>query len=369
VTSSENCEEIRREWQELFAAAPDACVFQSAEWSFTWLKHLHEAVELAVVIVRDGKNLVGLGPFVASQRLGKSQVEPFGHDQYGYSGLLLRDRREDVVVAMAAKLAAQYPDAIFHLPYFAAGDFAIDNLAAYLQATGWKEARWPRNVCHFVPGEGGYEGLLARMPRKSKYNMKRERQKLEDNYLVEVRCYRGQAVNGDMVDQVASIQQRSWLARRGQEALNSSFFGEVIPALARAGHAEIWILYLNSVPVAFVLNYISKKVIHCAYIGFDEKFAAFSPGKCLMADCLERVLASGTVDYDFMFGDGEYKRFWSNRTKYVFRAVYYRGVLGCLLSWMPHRLHGRLSRYKWLKKWVNRTRSNTIIRRITTFSH
>jgi CelD/BcsL family acetyltransferase involved in cellulose biosynthesis len=75
-----------------------------------------------------------------------------------------------------------------------------------------------------------------------------------------------------------------------------------------------------------------------------------------MMDNLQNVLDRGITVYDFLYGEGEYKRFWANRTKYVCRAVCSKGCLASMASWLPHRLHGTFAKYQRLRRLVGKFR-------------
>jgi CelD/BcsL family acetyltransferase involved in cellulose biosynthesis len=216
-------------------------------------------------------------------------------------------------------------------------------------ATGWHEKRWQRNISHSIWEENGFTSYFANKSRKSRYNIKKEMSRLEENGHLVVTQFRRGEINEKIINRIAEIQKKGWLIRLGVERINSSFQKEIIKSLAEDNLSEVFILSKGSKDIAYILNYYDKTNSYCISIGFDEEYESLSPGKVLMANCIRYILDRGIKDYDFLLGDGEYKRFWGNRTKIILCSICFKGFGGWILSWYPYRIHGFLREYKFAK--------------------
>jgi len=351
LRTREEFENLRRDWELLFDRTSGCYVYQSFLFNFIWWKHFAKTEELAIITVREANTLVGLAPLMTRNRLGVPQIEPIASDQYAFFGLLIPDGRDDIAQAIGRKLVEAFPKGLLHIPYYGAGDRTVELVLADLTANGWHKRCWVRNVCHYIWETGGFDSYFSKKSQKARYNFNREQRILDKSGFNVYSHYACSPSDVGVVDRIARLQRKSWLARRGQESLDSPFYRELIPAIG-----EVFFLSSNHEDIGFILNLRSPGCTHCAYIGFDEKFSALSPGKVLMGHCIQRLLDRGEKVYDFGFGEGEYKRFWANRTKYVLRGVCYRGLRGWILSWIPHRLHGVLSKSAVLRSLLNRAR-------------
>lgn len=358
ITTHEEFEKLNSEWTQLFNSCTNPVIFQSYVWNYVWWKYYGQSFQLAIVVVREKDKVVGIGPFMMKKRLGVPEIEPIGGSNQGaYFGLLSEDdSRDDIAEIIAAKLATSFPEGIIHIPYYAAGNVSMDVFLSSLIAMGWAERRWVRNISHYVYQREGFNGFLSVKSRSARHNLKYERKRLENAGKMSIARFQGYDINETIVERIAAIQRKSWLYRRGQILLNGSYYKELIPALAGTNSAEIFLLSLDEEDVAFVMNFCSGKDNYCEFIGFDEKYKNLSPGKVLMADCVRQILDRGDVVLDFLFGDGDYKKFWGNRTRRILRSVTYKGFQGWLLSWFPHRLHGSLSQYNMLRHLLGRIR-------------
>lgn len=356
ITTDEQFEALREDWNRLFQQDEHSIVFQSYAWCRTCWAHQDRSAQLAIVVIYENGQMIGIAPLMAKRRFpGVSQIEPLDCGQLAYFRPIAPEGRDDVAEAMALALASAFPAGVVHIPYYDAGDRGTNVLLATLATLGWGKASWPRNISHYIHQPGGYAQYLALKSSKSRNNLKRWRKKLEEQGQVRIERFSGNWKDEHAVERMAAIQQRSWLIRRGQHPINSPFNREMILALGEEDLAEVFLLSIDHVDVAYILNLCTPALSLLYYLAFDERFAALTPGKVLLEDCIETTLNRGVASYDFLFGEGEYKRFWANRTRCVMRAVGYKGLRGWLAAWLPHRLHGTLARRAWLRRWVSHT--------------
>jgi CelD/BcsL family acetyltransferase involved in cellulose biosynthesis len=349
VTTTANMEALKNQWERLSDSTRSTTLFQGFAWNYAWWKIFGNNYSLSIITVYEEGVLVGLAPFTVQLRFGVPHIQPIGANQYAYFGLLVETGRQDVVQAIADKIRQLYPCGLIHFPYYNMDDFGVSTLGGALNGLGWREVRWRRHISHFIYEPKGYESYEGTKSSKSRSNLKRARKRLEAQDAVTVTHHRGSEVDDQVVQRMARIQKISWLARRDVPNVDSAPFRFFISALAKAGMAEVFLLRLGERDIAFILNYCWRESSYCISIGFDETLEHLSPGKILMNACVQTILERGVNIYDFFFGDAEYKRFWANRTTLVFRSVYYRGFRSYLLSWFPHRLHGRLKKYEKLR--------------------
>lgn len=348
--------QLRGEWNKLYEKSERACIFQSFTWNYTWWKHFGKGRELAILCIRENGELVGIAPMMVKRFLGVQIIEPIGLHEHLYFGFVDDRLRDDVPEALAQTIGEIVSQGVIHIPYVAAGSSEVDVFSSSLLALGWAEVRWVRAGSHYLVEEGSFDNYLAKKSRKARYNLKREAEKLEKTGKVRISEYAGKDLTEEIVQRAGKVQKRSWLWKRGQEAIDNAFYREVIPTLGMEQAAEMFFLSIEGKDSAYVLNFKSKGKNYCMFIGFDEEYVELSPGKALMSACLEKVLNRGDNVYDFLYGDGEYKRFWSNRTRRIMRVVIYKGIGGWTASWIPYRLHGKLAKYRVLKTLVGKAR-------------
>jgi CelD/BcsL family acetyltransferase involved in cellulose biosynthesis len=356
ITSIEQFKNLSQEWNSLFNSCNNLSVFQTFTWNYVWFKHYGVGKELSIFTIRENNTLVGIAPFMVKSRLGCKEFEPIcGEYHYNFS-LIMDCHRDDVATAIALKFSERFPKGVLHIPYFLPDDNSLNVFMAALNTEGWNGARWTRNISYYISEINGFNNYMSYKSRKSRYNLKRERTRLEEEGLINLTHSYLDDLTDKLVERIGKIQEKSWLSRRGQESLAEPFFKEVIPALAKNNHAEIFLYEQNGEDIAYIFNLYSGNTCYCFFIGFIETKKHLSPGKSLMMDNLQKVLDRGITVYDFLYGEGEYKRFWANRIKFACRSVCYKGFRGWVLSWIPHRLHGSLAKYDQLRHIVSLVR-------------
>ncbi len=352
---------LAEDWGMLFSSCPGSGPFQSFIWNQVTWRHCSAGASLAVITVREKGRLVGVGPFVARRRLGVEHIFPIGFDQFAYLGPLVLPGRDDVAQAIATAFAERFPHGLLHIPYFQCRDEGLAVMLARLSTLGWGSCSWARNVCHYLCETEGYEKFLATKSSKARYNLKRERKKLEEAGTVEIRLCQGDEINEQVVERVAAIQKRSWLFRRGQEPLGSPYYRELLPSMGKLRLADVYLMTLGGKDIAFVLNYHSGRENICSCVGFDEAFAQLSPGKVMMNSVVQTILDRGDHVLDFLFGDAEYKQFWASRSRYAMELVAWKGLPAHVQSWFPARLRAWVKRHprttgvlKSVRRWLHR---------------
>ncbi len=356
VTDQAVFEALADDWGGLFDSCPTLTPFQSFVWNQVWWRHSRGVYSLAVITVREKGKLVGVGPFVTECRLGIERIYPIGFDQFAYLGPLVLAGRDDVAQAIATAFAARFPRGLLHIPYFQCRDESLAVMLVRLNTLGWSSCSWARNICHYLCETQGYEKLLATKSGKARYNLKRERRKLEEIGPVEIRLYQGAELDEQVVERVAAIQKRSWLFRRGQEPLGSPYYRELLPALGRLHLADVYLMTHGGKDVAFVLNFRKDRENICSCVGFDEALAQLSPGKILMNSVAKTILDRGDHVLDFLFGDAEYKQFWASRSKFAMELVVWKGVAANVHSWFPARLRAWVKCFPQVKEVLKQLR-------------
>ena len=129
------------------------------------------------------------------------------------------------------------------------------------------------------------------------------------------------------------VEQRSWKSTSGRAVMHEpralGFYCRLMSALAADGYARLSFLEVAGQPAAFEYGFAAKGVYFCPKVGYDEAFAALSPGQLIRAMLFERFATDGAcrlVDFSGPLVDATSK--WATRDQYVGRLLAGRGLLG-----------------------------------------
>lgn len=173
----------------------------------------------------------------------------------------------------------------------------------------WQTEPQPRFRIQFPPTADDYWKTFS---SKSRYNLRRQDRRMEETSLV---CYTTPAEVGKFLEQAALVSRNSWQQKRiGTRIRNDEQERRFLKAVANDGHWQSYILFQRGVPAAFLLGMRDQKTFYYEEIGYDAKYAEYSPGTVLLFKVIHHLYETKRVDwFDFGFGDAPYKRLFANQ--------------------------------------------------------
>jgi CelD/BcsL family acetyltransferase involved in cellulose biosynthesis len=103
------------------------------------------------------------------------------------------------------------------------------------------------------------------------------------------------------------------------DAALKQFHREVASEFLDAGMLRLYVLYLDSRPIAAWYGFESNKRVYYYLGGFDPEFQKFSPGTILIGHAIKEAIAGGARELDFLRGTERYKYSWGGRDRPTYR--------------------------------------------------
>jgi len=181
----------------------------------------------------------------------------------------------------------------------------------------------------------------------------------------------------DYLVQAHEISKHSWQTELlGLRVQNDEREMALLTTLASQGALRSYVLWQGDVPVSFCFGTQHNGVFMYEEVAYDRRHAEASPGQVLVLQMLDDLLAyDAPREFDFGFGDAEYKRQFGNRTshsgplwllrpglKSALITSYINGRRGLvqglrgmlvkagLLSWVKQRLKGGAKKSEGLRE-------------------
>ena len=161
--------------------------------------------------------------------------------------------------------------------------------------------------CPVIDLPASWEAFLATLSGKDRHELRRKLRRADDAG-ARVEVARTPAGIAAFMDSFLDLHRKSKVGKaRFMDARMEGFFREVGTALAGAGWAALWVLWVEERPVAtlFCLEYGGTVGLYNS--GFDPEARALSPGVVLIARTIEDAIQRGFRRYDFLRGDEPYK--------------------------------------------------------------
>lgn len=160
-----------------------------------------------------------------------------------------------------------------------------------------------------------FDAYLAGFSAKSRSTCRRKLRKLAERSggALDVRCYRSEEEIGLFHAEARLLSARTYQERLldaglpdGPEAVTE------MRALARAGRARGWLLFLDGAAIAYLYAPAEGSTLIYAHLGHDPDFADLSPGTVLQLEAMRQLMAEKSFAlFDFTEGEGQHKRLFA----------------------------------------------------------
>lgn len=159
---------------------------------------------------------------------------------------------------------------------------------------------------------GSFDSYLDGFSAKSRSSLLRKSRKLakENGDVLDVRRCPGDLGADDFYALARAVSSTTYQERLLEAGLPA---GE--EALAELRHRAQtdgmrgWLLFLHGEPIAYLHAPAEEDTLIYAYLGYDPRFAALSPGTVLQLEAMRQLMEEGRFRlFDFTEGDGQHKR-------------------------------------------------------------
>ncbi|HET8948354.1 MAG TPA: GNAT family N-acetyltransferase [Candidatus Polarisedimenticolia bacterium] len=332
VTDGESFRRLRGEWTELLASSPSDTVFLTWEWLHTWWEHCAGPRRLALLAVRDGKDLIALAPLAVrppqSSRLSFTRrLEFLGTGAAGsdYLDLIVREGEEDRAVP-AIEEALERVDAAIDLAQTRAGALA-ERLAGSLQQRGWWLRRTVTNACPFIPLSGlSWSSYLQGLGPSHRANLNRRVRTLTRDHDVAFEAAGTEPERRRAFEALVALHnaRRAELGSDAFDRPGRVAFHDRFSALAlEQGWLRLFVLRLDGQPVASLYGLRYRDVFSFYQSGFDPSWAHLSVGLVTMGWSIRQAIDEGASEFDFLHGEESYKSLWTQTRRPLGRLEIY----------------------------------------------
>lgn len=280
-------EELRPEWSELHARCTRATPFQSPEWLIPWTRHLFGGGEIWALALRDAGELVGFAPLFC-WGIGRRFVSFLGAGISDYGDVLFAPGREGECVAAVWRF--------------------LDRMRDRWDALDLQEVRGGSELLQGRVGEpcavcpvldlGTYPDS---MDRKHRTDLRRAQNKLQARNL---------RFSSTGIDEFLPLYEARW-----------GKMDDPLQRFHREAGGEFHLLEIDGAPAAAIYGLNAARTIYCYLSGYDPLMAKLSPGAVLLGRVIERALARGFREVDFLRKPEAYKYLWGARDRINYKLV------------------------------------------------
>ncbi len=302
--SIEQFREHRAAWDDLWLRSTVVSPAARSGPLMAWLEHFAASGWIQVFAVRRGQDLVGALPLVSSRYRGVLPVAGLPRNSWCYAGELLLEPHDENTAACELILDACRAT---RMPLLRLENIPLSapHWRTFLAVLDKQQTRLTRKHT-FTVGTievgGDWEAFQNRCSRNHRKKMKRRGRRLQRIGDVEFNVYDRLAVEevAPLLHRGFKVEHRSWKGAARSSVLAAEglfdFFCLQAEALAAQGHLCLSFLSCGGEPIAFEYGWLAKNTYFSCKVGYDDRFARYSPGNVLLWRLLEYFHGVAQVD-------------------------------------------------------------------------
>lgn len=301
-----NDPELGRQWDQLHADCPNATPFHGRVWQKALHDHLASNA-YRLILIYDGSQLKAA---MAMRINAEGFLETVGEDVSDYLEPLIHpsDRRR-CWGALLAYLRDRWDRRLkgVHFHNFRPHSPCLEILPSTADEQGFDCIRLSaQNTAHIVTGQTweAYQDSLHAHQRKE---LRRKLKKARTAGAQLIRCDDPAEIERRMPDAMKMMASHHRSKRRAVRGILDSFLTPAAGALAQAGSLHLHWLMIGADPAAVLIILPTPAGPMLWNCGYDERFAAISPGITTFALTIQHAIDQRFTKVDLLRGPEPYK--------------------------------------------------------------
>ncbi|HET9129927.1 MAG TPA: GNAT family N-acetyltransferase [Terriglobia bacterium] len=322
ITDLSHLENIAEEWNDL------ARQFDSPLLQFEWFKASIVAFSSrqspSVVVVKNDNRIEAIAPVTSVGSTGFRKMEILGASELREPTGLLYRNEQALRELLEGMLAAKEPLLLARM----GSDSAETRLLGELSRR-WKALRLEQtSATPWIPLTGCWEEYERSISPSRRSSLRRARRRAEALGTAVTEILSPQIHQLDSwLEDLFAVEAAGWKGREGTamkaRASLRKFFSLYTLSAARTGKARLCFLRMNGKPIAALLGVIHAERFWVLKIGYDEQWAACSPGIILMHDVLRWSFDQNLKAFEFLGSNEAWLHIWTDHVHtYATQWVY-----------------------------------------------
>lgn len=366
ISDEQRLAELQPAWDSLWRSAQPSSFFLTYDWMRCSWDELKAENKLRVFVGWDEDRPRLVAPLMRSRRSERGVPARWltfiEHPEAQVADVLYPAKEEGShgLSALLQHLQQECKDwDVLALDKLPADSPTIDHLRNALASSGPHWAMQPSHEAYYISLQGTWEDyLISRSPRfrKTLRNIVNRVERV--GATVRVNRYVGAALDSQVLQKLFSVSDSSWKLGDGiamtSKKQRMRFFEDIVSNPRQQNFIQIWLLEVDSMPIASETQVIDGPTVYAIRSDYDEKYAEASPGVYLQMEILKQLFAGPYGGYNFGVGLNSYKARWTeDRLSLLKFKAYNTNLYGRLLRRIHHYDPESLQRIPGLKSLHN----------------
>jgi CelD/BcsL family acetyltransferase involved in cellulose biosynthesis len=314
---------LRDRWNDCLNVSLDNNVFSTWEWLSTWWKHFGKGKQLIILFIEDKNEILAIAPFVHSRHrfLGIGNLKKIsfvGSPDSDYNSFILKEKK-----VMFLELILDYLNRYIDWDYLELKDVPESSATMDLlrsmplkkQYKHWEIRQ--SSLCPYVSLPKSMDAFVKGLGRSRRKNLRKYSQKLEEEYLVELKKYDEIGSVEEAMETFFQLHQMRWKSKGELGAFNKPIFRDfhidVARCFAEKGWLKLNFLTVNNEPISAKYGFEYNQKVYSYLSGWNPKYSQCMIGSLATMYDIQRSIQKGLKEYDLMRGSEAYKGIWTTK--------------------------------------------------------
>lgn len=327
-------------WDRFLAGSSADSFFLRHDWLSLWWKNFSAGKTSLVLEVVDGAEgkTIGFAPFCITKEtahgvLPLREVSFMGREKVtgDYLDFIAEPGRETEVVSLCLKWLMDHADRwdTLRISDMLESSPTHRILAGAAPSLELELAPMPGQVCPYRPLPATWDLFMAECSANLRSNLRRREKKLlaMGAKFVEVK---GDAIPAAL-DAMFELHGARWETRGKTgnfvDPRVRAFHHALAPKLERDGKLGLWTIEHEGKTVAAIYGFRHRTSFLYYQAGFDPAYADHGVGLALMGHAIKQSIAAGMSEFDYLRGEEDYKRRWTDLSRQTLTTMVLRPSL------------------------------------------
>lgn len=322
LTSWQELESIRPDWERILQENRDLSIFCTPEWLGAWWKAYGKGKQLKVLTFLNQRGeLLGLALLYAQEpnsdataRFTKLLLVGDGtHDSDNLDLIFQTEYVHACSNALLSWLDGHRDWDVCQLNTLNEESRAVTELQTALKRWKWPtlQSVRPRSAIRLP---GSWEEYKIQLSKKYARGLERTSRDVSSRYATRAyRCATKEEV-AQGLETLFNLHQKRWQSKSQPGAFAADarreFYKELSLNLMRRGWLELWMLRLNENAVAVHFSFRYGNTVYHLQEGVDPDYLEQRVGVVLRIHVLQQLIKEGVSQYDFLGGTDTHKKLW-----------------------------------------------------------
>lgn len=345
ITEINSFESLRKEWDSLLASSSTQDAFLTWEWFYAWLKSYGKDAHIRIFTAWDNETLVGAAPFMMIQQrkigLRFQVLRTLSAPECDASGFLLKDGDTSTLQALLEYIVTQSTGwNVLEFNRYALNNLETREILGNLKRHGFDLHEIPHK--HFyVPytSIGSWDKYFKEINSNFRRKLKKTEQGMATLGGFSVKRFKGKDVTWGTIQAIIEVNRHSSFPNICDSEQDQTLHKELIDVMADKGWMDVYILFINNLPAAYLYGFLYNNSMGYWRVGYDRRTDSnVAIGVYLLSQVIKSGFDENQKELDFLRGDEDYKNRWtdSHRDYVNFKAVPANRILARLaFNWAP----------------------------------